>query len=91
MKVIAGEVPLAGSNPTSVVIVARDIYAVALSINADDAPGLAGETAILTYALERTGWAEWRLSIYAWKNTTGSHEFVASGGTETVSYLAYCL
>lgn len=81
LKMVAGEIALDASNPTPVVTGLTTIVGVGLAIKGTSAPG--DNTSVLTY-----GASGGTLSIYAWKNTSGTDPtLVASTGTETVSYV----
>lgn len=85
LKVVAGEIALDGSNPTSIDLSAffkTAVVAVSHQLGGSSAPGVG--TSVITYAISGT-----TVSLYAWKPTSGSDPtLVASTGTETVSYVA---
>ena len=85
VKIIAGEVALDGTNPTSIPYSGKlsTIVAVYVTILNASAPGLG--TQVLTYAVDTTNK---EVDIHAWKpSSTTIHNLVASTGTETVSYV----
>jgi len=82
-QMAAGSVALDGSNPTDVTTGLRSITSAVVTLRGSSAPG--DNTSVLTTAISGG-----TLSIYAWKNTSGTDPtLVASTGTETVDWVAY--
>lgn len=87
VKVIAGEVSLDGSNPTSISYGGkiRTVLAVVLTILDGSAPGVGTDT--LTYSVDLTNK---EVDIHAWKVTSNTNPTtIASTGTETISYVIF--
>jgi hypothetical protein len=81
-RVASGEGTLDGSNPTAVATGLSRIIAVSLTLKGSAAPG--DSTQCLTYTTSGG-----TLSVYAWKNTSGSDPtLAASTGTESFSWTA---
>jgi hypothetical protein len=82
-KIARGETALDGTNPTPVATGLTNCVGFVAMLKGSSAPG--DDTSVLTAVIGAAG----AVSVYAWKNTSGSDPtLVASTGTETFYWIA---